>query len=1059
MRHLSTILFLLYILLHQNICISQPLPPNAKNVDRTAVSFYDGLQTFRALEYTVNPDPQSQKIYRLQTLPENGFPAIHITGTDNGSTVYFEDKAPYDSIYTDNTTPYLSAEAVQLNFAFQTAMKIFDQRFGWKGMDGTGTDPIKISIENSDGTSKDYSYAYYSADLNNKYFAFGKSIVDNTPLFASIDVVAHELSHAIMQHKSGIAGVTSLCTEYLSIDEGLADIFGVFVKNKFLQSTPQNYSWVITEDLSSTPNDISNPKSSGSADTYKGQNFDNGCSVNYNYGAGIAGKWFYLLSSGFTGTATNDLGYQYSNLTGIGVEKAIQIIWDAIPNLKNFSDYPAFRTLTLNAAGQLHGINSTEYQAVQKAWCAVGVCDNALPYFSLSPANAVSNIEPWPGVKINFSWDNDPRVKKVAIQMSTIYDFSANTQTIEVSNFDLLFKPGGGIVYTGNATGYNHPGETVYVRAKIIEADDNFCRALNPLCQLYQQFGPTHALKLDEKKATFWHAIPQAGFTVNAWDNPTIHWKSVPNAEKYKFQVATDKNFSNLIYTGTVNHTGNFAESGIINTTLETNKYYYLRVRAERNNSPQIINNFGQWSKTESVQAYLPATSVIQAVNQKANDPATTVSSLGFGVDWYAAPGAALFLIEVATDELFTNVVHSQVAPGNQTNVLITLPSLADQINLFVRVLPQKGVTYAICTNVWRVKTDENATLLAMAGPDPKIPIPYKTYFGKIFKWNAGTVNLGLVDHFKVRVEEKGSGQIAFFNTPGKALEKEIVDQLMYDDHLGIDVSVIGVGPLGAETGLSSAFSYTICQDQPIPKFPNDNDKIDPALPVTITWEPSLWQESGEQYLVTILSNGIPVNGFNNAPTLSTSMLLPAGTLGNGKNYTLIIKNSGSCAGLDPWTVFFSTIAGANNNPPATPKKDLSIQLSAFRNELNPADPFSFENADYILGFELLDPDGNKVQVVDGNGNTVSELLVDSENAVLGMFAKDQPVGKYTLKLKMQAISDPPVYYPFDQPRFSVVLNGQTVINDHIITINPFDPIYDEWKVNFQFTDITLDHK
>ena len=124
---------------------------------------------------------------------------------------------------------------------------------------------------------------------------------------------------------------------------------------------------------------------------------------------------------------------------------------------------------------------------------------------------------------------------------------------------------------------------------------------------------------------------------------------------------------------------------------------------------------------------------------------------------------------------------------------------------------------------------------------------------------------------------------------------------------------------------------------------------------------------------------------------------------------TLVIKNSGSCPGPGPWTVLFSTIAGANNNPPATPTKDLSIQLSAFRNELDPSDPFSFENADYILGFEVLDPDGNKIQVVDGNGIAISELLVDSENAVLGMFAKDQPVGKYTLKLKIRAISDPPV--------------------------------------------------
>ena len=41
---------------------------NEKNVDRTATSFFDGQQTFRALEYTVDPDPQSEKSYRLQTL-------------------------------------------------------------------------------------------------------------------------------------------------------------------------------------------------------------------------------------------------------------------------------------------------------------------------------------------------------------------------------------------------------------------------------------------------------------------------------------------------------------------------------------------------------------------------------------------------------------------------------------------------------------------------------------------------------------------------------------------------------------------------------------------------------------------------------------------------------------------------------------------------------------------------------------------------------------------------------------------------------------------------------
>ncbi|MBE8971454.1 hypothetical protein IQ277_36300, partial [Nostocales cyanobacterium LEGE 12452] len=182
--------------------ISQNLH-NAKNVDKTVMTYYQGMQTLRVLEHTINPDPQSEKIYRLQTLSENGFSPIWLFGTDNGTTVTFEDKSPYDNMYTDNPTPYLSAEAAQLLYGFQTTMKIFDQRFSWKGLDDIGVDPLKVYIENSEETqSTDYSYAYYSGMVDNKYIVFGKSVQQNTSLFCTIDVVAHEFSHAVMKHRS-----------------------------------------------------------------------------------------------------------------------------------------------------------------------------------------------------------------------------------------------------------------------------------------------------------------------------------------------------------------------------------------------------------------------------------------------------------------------------------------------------------------------------------------------------------------------------------------------------------------------------------------------------------------------------------------------------------------------------------------------------------------------------------------------------------------------------------------------------------------------------------------
>ncbi|MBO9613417.1 MAG: M4 family metallopeptidase [Dyadobacter sp.] len=1028
---------------------------NAKNVDRTAMSHYNGLKTFRALEYTISPDPLSEKIYRLQTLPENGFPAIQIYGTDNASTVFFEDKTPYDNAFTDNPTPYLSTEAVQLYFGFQTAMKIFDQRFGWKGMDGTDANSVKISIENSDGTSNDYSYARFSGDISTPLFRFGKSFVHSTPLPASIDIVSHELSHAIMKYRSNIAYLNSICSEYRSIDEGLADVFGIYAKNKFLQSTPQNYNWLVAEEILSKPKDMSNPKSYDRADTYKGEHFDNGCSDNYNYdaGAGVVTKWFYLLSSGFAGSATNDLGYQYSNLTGIGVEKAIQIVWDAIPKLKAYSDYPAFKAFTLDAVTQLYGLNSMEYQAVEKAWCAVGVCDNNLPFFSIYPANASSNIEPWPAVKVNFSWDNDPRVKEVEVQMASDYNFT-NPQVYKVSTFDTFFKPGGGVFYKGSASGYFRPDETVYVRAKITQADANFCKGLNPLCKLYQQFGPTHAVRLDNKKAEFWPA--NISTTVKPW-YAELTWKSVKDAELYLMQVASDPSFNSIIYEGFAPHTGNFTETGLVNATLVIGQTYYARVAAKRLDKPKLQGNYGRWSKPLIIKTSTPSTSVIQAKTQKLNDPPTPVGSLGRLISWDPVPGATGFVVEVAKDNAFTNIVSSTALSGNSASTIVLFPPLPNLTSLFVRVLPKNNLVFGICSNIWRIIVNETAALPVMTGPANGTTFPFKDFAGKVFEWNKGTLNLNTVDHFELHLT-KPSGPTSIFSTQGKTFNFFVQDPLLFDG-TGLQASVLAVNALGAKTGLSLPFNYPICPDHPAVFFPGDLGKVDPTKDFKVEWFPSQSFPPGSQFLVTIKENGInAVPGFTDKPTTANFMLVPAGTLANGKNYTVTVRNSSSCPALPVPAPFFSAVGSGGSNQPQPPKLvDFTIELKGFRNDL---DGLAWETSDYTFAFELIDEGGNILALLDPNMMPVTQLLVDSENSGVIMEAKQKPEGKYKLRLKMFDIVNPLDYYPFDQPRFSVLLNGQPVVSNHVITVdfvNPNSPFH-EWKVGFEW-EIILDIK
>lgn len=1039
---------------------------NPQNVDRTATSFFDGQQTFRALEYSTDPQGNN-KVYRLQTLPENGFPAIILRGISAGDSVYFEDKTPYDNQFTDNPTPYLSSEAVQIMYGYQATMKAFDQRFGWKGIDGIGVAPINIFLRNSDEYDAEHPvFAQHIKGEDEEFFEFVRSLSDTQPFLSPLEIIAHEYTHAIFHKKTNIINHQPyLCHEYRTVVEGISDIMGIYIKNKILQTTPQNYLWIFGLQVSQSGKNFTNPKNNKYADTYQGQHYENTCTEIYqpHPGSGIAHKWFYLLTAGFQGSAYNDLGYGYSNLTGIGIEKSVQIVWEAVPNITINTDYPDFRTLTLQATEKLYGINSSEYLAVENAWCAVGVCDNNQKGFTMSPANGASNVEPWPTTQVSLTWENEP-ILEWEVQMATKYDFSENLQTYKVSNFTMVVNPKGGIAYTGTVSGYYHPGEKVYARARITQAGPNFCRtATNPLCAFYQQFGPAHAFTLNNKQASFFTWV-QGANKVNPWKDPTLTWKSVNGAQKYSFQVFEDKALTTLVSFGTVNHTGNFMESGVISPPLDDGKKYYTRVRALRTNIQQITDNFGAWSAIDSIYAAAPPTEVLQAKTQKPNDPPKEVSSMGFWVGWDPAPGADNFVIQIATDAAFSNIIRMQMAAGNLTTDLVTLPLLPNLTSLFVRVLPKKGTIYSTCLNIWRVVTNQNLGLPAMKAPTDGSPIEYKDYWGEGFEWKANTLNMALVDHFELHLTEKTSNLTTVYSTQGqgKVFDLYIQDQLMFDDKQGIEARVLAVGSLGAKSGLSAAFSYPICPDQPLPKFPGDFDKIDPSKAFTITWHPSLWVKPGDNYLVTILDNGSPVPGFNNAPTTATSMNVPANTLSPGKTYSFNIQNQGSCPGLKIWTVVFQTLSGVNNNPPATPVKNFVVELHGFRNDPDANFiPPAYATSDYVLGLKLFDPNGVKVNLVDGNGNPVTQLLVDSENTILGIPVNQMPIGKYTLRLEMLNIFTPALYFPFDQPKFSVFLDGKAVLSNHIITadfINPASP-FNEWQTGFQFADIILDVK
>lgn len=1049
MKRISHILTGIFILLLQVTAFSQ------QNVDKLVNTFYDGQQMLRVLEYP-EPPPGNNKIRRLETLAENGFPAMTLFSSTQAGIVTFEDKFPYSNVFNDNASPFTSDEGAQTLYSFQSVMKAVDSRFSWKGLDGTGTSTINIVMGDGQKYPNSASAFYTTDGLLDRYFLIQN--LNGAKLFNNgLETVVHEYMHGIMRYKRGLKNYNpDECAESRSVEEGIADVFGVYIRNKIQQASPQNFDWAYHK-LEGLIASMADPKSFFFPDTYNGQFYKNECHSNFlpHPNGGVLFKWSYLLSEGFQGSAYNDLGYGYSNLTGIGVEKCIDILWTTLPKIDKYLTYPVLRTKTLETAGQLYGLNSTEYLAVQNAWCAVGVCDNNLPAFSMSPANATSFIDPWPAVDINLTWTNNNLVQEWEVQMSPKYDFSDSVQTVKLTNFTTVIGPNQTLMSTATAKGYFHPGKKVYARAKISQAGNNFCKGLNPLCILYQQFGPTHSFSLKDQKVQFWPATTST--SVKAWKGQ-VTWKSIKDAERYRLQVSNDSSFNALVFDGITLHTGNFMETGTIDSPLTIGQTYYARVRAERLDLLKLKNNYGAWSKMLTITASIPSTAITQAKTQKLNDPPQQVSTIGRQLNWDPVGGASNFLVQVAQDNAFSNIVWSTTVGGNLNSTTMLFPPLPNLTDLYVRVLPQNGAVFGICSNVWRIKIDENAALAVMKSPVNGSFFPFKDFAGHVFEWKSGTLNMNIVDHFELHLA-KPSGSTSIFSTQGKVLDLFLKHPALFDD-TSLQATVVAVNSLGAKTGPSLPFNYSICPDHPAVFFPGDLGKIDPSKNFNVGWLPSQSFAPGSQFLVTIKEKGmIAVPGFTDKPTTANFMLVPAGTLTNGKNYTVTVANSSSCPNILLPVTFFSAVGSGGSNQPQPPKLvDFNIELIAFRNDL---DGLAWETSDYVLGIELIDPDGIVLGLFDPNLMPVTQLLVDSENSGVVIQANDKPEGKYKLRLKMLSINNPLDYYPFDQPRFSVLLNGQPVISNHVITVDFVNPgsSFHEWQVGFQFSDIILDIK
>ncbi|MFI9380007.1 M4 family metallopeptidase [Kutzneria sp. NPDC052558] len=321
----------------------------------------------------------------------NGPNPVHLDTTHSGSNFSLKDPvltnvscqdAANNTTFTKTSDTWGTGNAtsketgcVDALFGVQTENKMLSQWLGRNSFDGSGGGwPIRVGLADEN--------AYYDGSQ----VQIGHN--SNNQWIGSIDVVAHEHGHGIDDHTPG--GISGNGTQ-----EFVADVFGA--STEWFANEPSPYDvpdFLVGEQInlvgSGPIRNMYNPSALGDKNCY-----DSSIpSTEVHAAAGPGNHWFYLLAEGTnptngqpTSTTCNS-----STVTGLGVQNALKIFYNAMLLKTTGSSYLKYRTWTLTAAKNLFPGSCTEFNTVKAAWDAISVpAQTADPTCSATGTVTVSN--------------------------------------------------------------------------------------------------------------------------------------------------------------------------------------------------------------------------------------------------------------------------------------------------------------------------------------------------------------------------------------------------------------------------------------------------------------------------------------------------------------------------------------------------------------------------------------------------------------------------------------------------------------------------------------------
>lgn len=324
----------------------------AAAIGRTQYSGNVGLTSDLSSGYYYLRDPARGNNY---TTDMNNSQMKRSTGTIFRNTV---------AEFGDNTTANRATAGADAQFGVQTTWDFYLNRFNRSGIANDGAGAL---------SRVHYGTNYANAFWSDSCFCMTYGDGDGRTFSAltSLDVAGHEMTHGVTSRTAALI----YSGESGGLNEATSDVMGTMVEF-YANSTSDTGDYLIGEMIY-----ISNPDQSKALRYMYKPSLDGkspDCwsasvgNLDVHYSSGIGNRAFYFMAEGVT--SLSGASCNGSTFAGIGKEKASAVWYKALTQyMTSNTNYAGARTATLNAASDLYGSGSVEYNAVAAAWSGVNV--------------------------------------------------------------------------------------------------------------------------------------------------------------------------------------------------------------------------------------------------------------------------------------------------------------------------------------------------------------------------------------------------------------------------------------------------------------------------------------------------------------------------------------------------------------------------------------------------------------------------------------------------------------------------------------------------------------